>query len=68
MQNEEPRSTELDQREGLSPGGRDRIVELLAAGLERFLREASTEADSLTSSDDICLYHDRADVPETDNA
>lgn len=68
MQKEEPWATKFHKREGLSPAGRDRLVELLAVGLERFLREGSTDTNSLTSSDDLCVYHDRADDDEADDA
>jgi hypothetical protein len=67
MQNEEPRPTRFREGEGLSPAGRDRLVELLAVGLERLLR-AGEGPLSLTSSDDLCLYHDRADDAEPDDA
>jgi len=68
MQKEEPPHTELHPGTPLSTAGRDRLVELLAIGLERFLTEGRSDADSLTSAADLCLYHRRANDAETDDA
>lgn len=68
MQKEEPAATEFHHGAVLTPAGRDRLVDLLAVGLERFLREGRTEPAPLTSSADLCLYDDRADDSETDDA
>ena len=68
MQKEEPPPTELHPGTPLSTAGRDRLVELLAIGLERFLTEGHSDPDALTSAADLCLYHRRANDAETDDA
>jgi 3-deoxy-D-manno-octulosonic acid (KDO) 8-phosphate synthase len=68
MQNDEAHPAQCPPGEGLSAAGRERLVELLAIGLERFFREGHPNTPSLTSSDDVCLYHDRADDDEADDA
>lgn len=69
MQKDEPAATEFHHGAILTPAGRDRLVELLAVGLERFLRAGgAAQPAPLTSSEDLCLYDDRADDSETDDA
>jgi hypothetical protein len=68
MQPEEPQSLQVRQGEHLTPVARDRLVELLAVGLERFLREGHADPASLTSSADLCLYDARADDAAADDA
>jgi hypothetical protein len=68
MQKEELAAIEFHDGAVLTTAGRDRLVELLAVGLERFLRAGGAEPDPLTSAADLCLYDDRADDAEADSA
>ena len=67
MHRPEPKPTDLLDGAELSLDSQNRLVELLAAGVERLLRAGDGSTTPLTSSAHLCVYDDRADDCETDD-
>ena len=63
MRNDDARPPEVRAGEPLGHREQERLVELLAVALERFLR---ARPKPLTSSKDLCLYDRRADDDAAD--